>query len=176
MGAVERRSPRRREVVAAVQLNKAALSRLQQSLGPDFHIVDIRSASQVADLVLCPPCSPQIIAALQGQFPGAQIVLAEIEDADLAVHIKGPIGRLRDAGASSYLVAASLDHLAAMLGAQPARPIIDANSQPLELSGASIEDEILSSLAARRAEAATGAGRSEQPAPGHLDGSVTTTV
>lgn len=134
-----------REVVTAVHLPVAATDRLQASLGDRFRVVDIKDSSPSADIVLCPPCSPQTIGALRSQFPEAEIVVTELQDAELAVSVGGPITRTLDAGAASYLVVRSVKDLAAMLGErEKSGPLFQ---EVKALAAATVDDEILRALA-----------------------------
>ncbi len=108
-------------------------------------MVDITHSTPDAVLVVCPPCSPQTIGALSRQFPKARVVITEVEDNEVGVDTKGPVTRSLDAGASAYLVAESIKHLAAMLteGQEPS----DAHRrEPRALPAPSVDDEILATL------------------------------
>ncbi|MGI8794013.1 MAG: hypothetical protein ACR2H3_12720, partial [Acidimicrobiales bacterium] len=115
MSEIERRDqppaarprPRRSEVVAAVPLRKKARAYLADQLGDGFHLVDIREAGDDADVVLCPPCSPQAIGRLNAAFPSARVVVMELQDLEHGIDIRGPVGRVLDAGATAYYVAPS---------------------------------------------------------------------
>jgi hypothetical protein len=154
-----RRGPSR-EVVAAVRLDDRALGRLQELLVDGLHLVDIADSSPDAELVVCPPCSPQTISALQRQFPHARVIVTELEDGELGVDVKGPVSRSLDAGASAYLTAGSVEHLAAMLSEEQA-PAAEDPRELVDRATGSIDDEILAALA-RLADTRTGA-RQERP-------------
>lgn len=146
MGLPERSRSHAAEVVVAARLPAQALARLEESLGSGLRVVDITDASPDAVLILCPPCSPQTIGALRRQFPRARVVVVEVEDAELGVALKGPVSRSLDAGASAYLTAGSVQHLASMLdGSETSHDAY--RPDPLELSTLSVDDEILSALA-----------------------------
>jgi hypothetical protein len=48
-------------------------------------------------------------------FPAARIVVTEIEDDDLGISYRGPVGRMLDAGAETYLPPATISSLARQL-------------------------------------------------------------
>lgn len=66
-------------------------------------------------LVSAPSASPQLLGKLQVAFPDARIVVVELTDLEHDVHLGGPVTRALDAGADTYLVARSLEELAAVL-------------------------------------------------------------
>lgn len=103
-------------VATAMKLSAAARSALSAELGPGYLVLDLREAPPTADVVLVPPGSPQLVAAVRSQFPGAQVVVTEIEDVELGVGYAGPVRRLLDAGADTYLSSTTVPRLAAQLG------------------------------------------------------------
>ena len=94
-------------VVAAVPLKRRARAFLADQLGDGFHLLDIREAGKHADVVLCPPCSPQAIGRLTSAFPTARVVVMELQDLEHGIDIRGPVGRVLDAGAAAYYIAPS---------------------------------------------------------------------
>ncbi|WP_020661555.1 type II toxin-antitoxin system Phd/YefM family antitoxin [Amycolatopsis benzoatilytica] len=127
-------------VAAAMKLSASARQSLAAELGPDYLVLDLHSAPATADVVLVPPVSPQLIGSLRGKFPKARVVIAEIEDAELGVSYEGPVRRLLDAGAETYLTPATVPHLARQLdyavtrlqlgGGSAARPEISPAPPP----------------------------------------------
>ena len=107
--------PRRPTVVTAMPLTDAARQRLAQLLGA--RVIDVRDPERAADVVLSPSASPQLVGMLQRTYPGARIVVVELDDAEFDIDVAGPVRRLLRGGADAYLVADSLADLAAQLAA-----------------------------------------------------------
>lgn len=102
-------------VATAMKLSASARRSLSAELGSDYLVLDLHSAPATADVLLVPPVSPQLIGSLRAKFPKARVVLAEVEDAELGVSYHGPVRRLLDAGAETYLTSANVPHLARQL-------------------------------------------------------------
>lgn len=102
-------------VATAMKLSASARMSLSAELGSDYLVLDLHSAPATADVLLVPPVSPQLIGSLRAKFPKARVVLAEVEDAELGVSYHGPVRRLLDAGAETYLTSANVPHLARQL-------------------------------------------------------------
>lgn len=102
-------------VATAMELSTAARVALSTQLGADYVVLDMHAAPATTDVLLVPPGSPQLIAALRSMFPKARVVVAEIEDYELGVQYHGPVRRLLDAGADAYLPPATLPLLARQL-------------------------------------------------------------
>lgn len=102
-------------VATAMKLSASARMSLAAELGSDYLVLDLHSAPATADVLLVPPVSPQLIGGLRAKFPKARVVLAEVEDAELGVSYHGPVRRLLDAGAETYLTSANVPHLARQL-------------------------------------------------------------
>jgi hypothetical protein len=102
-------------VAATMKLSRAARAALSEQLGPDYILLDLHSAPKTADVVLVPPVSPQLIGALHETYPKARVVVAEIEDPELGIRYEGPIRRMIDAGAETYLASTTIPRLAAQL-------------------------------------------------------------
>ncbi|MER5741993.1 hypothetical protein ABT097_01810 [Streptomyces sp. NPDC002225] len=102
-------------VATAMELSDTARTALSDRLGPDYIVLDMRSAPRSADVLLVPPVSPQLIGSLRSSFPDARLVVTEIEDPELGVDYQGPVRRLLDAGAELYLPPATLPRLADQL-------------------------------------------------------------
>lgn len=66
-------------------------------------------------MLLIPAVSPQLIGSLRARFPQARMIIAEIEDEELGVSYQGPVSRLLNAGADSYLPPSTIPHLAKRL-------------------------------------------------------------
>lgn len=105
--------PDRRTVVTALPLKKPARERLAELLGA--RVIDVRDPFDDVHMVLTPPCSPQLIGALQRKYEGAQIIVAELDDWEFEIELPGPVKRILRSGATAYVLADSLDELAAKL-------------------------------------------------------------
>ncbi|CAL9405760.1 hypothetical protein SUDANB95_01547 [Actinosynnema sp. ALI-1.44] len=104
-------------VATAMKLSASARSALSAQLGPDYIVLDMHKAPRTADVLLVPPSSPQLIGALRGLYPGARVVIAEIEDRELGISYQGPIRRMLAAGAETYLMSSTIPVLARQLEA-----------------------------------------------------------
>ena len=103
----------RRTVVTALPLKRAARERLAELLGA--RVIDIRDPFDQVDMVITPPCSPQLIGGLQRKYEGARIIVAELDDWEFEIELPGPVKRILRSGATAYVLADSLDDLAAKL-------------------------------------------------------------
>lgn len=137
-------------VVAAVPLKARARAYLSAELGDGFELVDIRDAGDHADLILCPPCSPQAIGRLTAAFPDARLIVMELRDLDHGIDIRGPVGRVLDAGAAAYYVAPSAAALGDFLRelddrahAASAPPVADADDPTPALPEPSALDDAI---------------------------------
>ncbi|WP_380164814.1 AAA family ATPase [Jannaschia sp. R86511] len=102
-------SPQGPKVVAtAMPLSRSARAHLSELLGPDFIVLDIRSAPPSADIVLVPAVSANAVSMLRTSFPTARILASEIDDPHWKVDYPGPIRRLLDTGVDGYFVAHDL--------------------------------------------------------------------
>jgi hypothetical protein len=99
-------------------MTPSAFGALKDALGPDFDVIDIRSAPLESDLVVSRPCSPGAIRSLKRTFPAAQVVLVESPGSCGQVDLTGPVSRLRDAGADMYMSGASVSLLASAIRAR----------------------------------------------------------
>ncbi|WP_229803657.1 hypothetical protein [Planobispora rosea] len=102
-------------VATAMKLSTAARVALSTQLGEDYVVLDMHAAPATTDVLLIPPGSPQLIAALRSMFPKARVIVTEIEDHELGIQYSGPVRRLLDAGAEAYLPPANLPLLARQL-------------------------------------------------------------
>ncbi|WP_020666560.1 hypothetical protein [Amycolatopsis nigrescens] len=102
-------------VATAMKLSASARRALSAELGTDYLVLDLHAAPPTAEVLLAPPASPQLIGNLRSMFPSARIIIAEIEDNDLGVSYHGPIRRMLDAGAESYLTSTAIPRLAKQL-------------------------------------------------------------
>lgn len=102
-------------VATAMKLSREARTALSEQLGPDYIVLDMHAAPVTADVVLVPPSSPQLVGALREKYPKARIVVAEIEDPVLGIRYEGPVRRLIDAGAETYLASTTVSTLARQL-------------------------------------------------------------
>jgi hypothetical protein len=126
-------------VATAMRLSAAARAALSAELGPDYIVLDLRAAPPTADVVLVPPASPQLISGVRAQFPKARILVTEIDDDELGVSYRGPVGRMLAAGAEAYLPPATVPRLAAQLdhAVHRPRPMIGGGGRPeLDAGGA----------------------------------------
>ncbi|MFD8491778.1 type II toxin-antitoxin system Phd/YefM family antitoxin [Amycolatopsis sp. NPDC059657] len=102
-------------VATAMKLSAAARASLSEQLGPGYIVLDMKSAPKTVDVLLTPPHSPQLIGHFRSMFPKARVVIAEIEDDEFGVSFEGPVRRLLDAGADTYLPPSSIPRLARQL-------------------------------------------------------------
>jgi len=102
-------------VATAMALSSSARASLSEQLGPHYIVLDMNSAPTSADVLLIPAASPQLIGILRERFPHAKMIIAEIEDEEFGVSYRGPVSRLLDAGADSYLASTTIPHLATQL-------------------------------------------------------------
>ncbi|MBN6055046.1 response regulator transcription factor [Nonomuraea sp. RK-328] len=125
-------------VATAMELSAAARLALSTQLGADYVVLDMHAAPTTADVLLIPPGSPQLIAALRSMFPEARVIITEIEDRELGVRYHGPVRRLLDAGADAYLPPATLPHLARQLDytLSHGREIAGGAAAPLQIAPA----------------------------------------
>jgi hypothetical protein len=139
----------RRHVVVAFPLGADAVAVLAERLGSGFAVREIRADGPAADLVLAPPCSPQAIGHLKDAFPGALVVIVELEDLLRNVNLGGPVSRSLNAGADAYYVAPSTEALGSFLAALPlaATDAIERQDQPVALPSAAVLDDIVARVA-----------------------------
>ncbi|SDS07158.1 hypothetical protein SAMN04488570_1065 [Nocardioides scoriae] len=90
-------------VATGTKLSAAARARLSESLGPAYVVVDVSEAPPTTDVVLIHAVSPQLVGVLRATFPRARVLVAELLDDELGLDVRGPVGRLLDAGAHAYL-------------------------------------------------------------------------
>ena len=152
--------------MVAFRLGEEAVAVLADRLGSGFAVRDIRADGPPADIVLAPPSSPQLIGHLKRRFPGAVVVITELEDLLRGIDLGGPVSRALDAGADAYYVAKSTEALGTFLGALPLgeHGALEKQDQPVALGTAAEVD----GLVARLRDAATPApapARRPDPAP-----------
>ncbi|MEV0352296.1 hypothetical protein AB0H88_41600 [Nonomuraea sp. NPDC050680] len=123
-------------VATAMELSTAARVALSTQLGADYVVLDMHAAPATTDVLLVPPGSPQLIAALRSMFPKARVIVTEIEDHELGVQYHGPVRRLLDAGADAYLPPATLPLLARQLDytLNQGREIAGGAATPLQIT------------------------------------------
>ncbi|MBQ1026081.1 hypothetical protein [Micromonospora sp. C95] len=102
-------------VATAMRLPESVRAVLSAQLGTDYIVVDMHCAPTTTDVLLVPPTSPQLIGNLRSMFPQARVVIVEFEDDDLGIHYLGPIRRMLDAGADTYLTPTTIPSLARQL-------------------------------------------------------------
>lgn len=108
----ERAVPAGATVIAtAMELSDVARSKLSAEFGEGYVVLDLAEAPPSSDVLLVPPASPQLIAALRREFKRARIVITEIEDPDMGIYYSGPVARMLSAGASAYLPPRSIGEL-----------------------------------------------------------------
>ena len=102
-------------VASALKLSPYVRRLLSDELGEDYVVLDFTAAPPTADVLLVQPFSLQLIGILQEKFPAARVMIVEIEDDDLGVSGQGPVRRLMNAGAETYLVSNTVSGLATQL-------------------------------------------------------------
>lgn len=145
--------PQRLTVVTALPLKAAARERLAQLLGAQ--VVDIKTVVDRVDIVLTPVCSPQTIGMLQGQFEGARIYVVELDDWEFDVDMPGPVKRILRSGADAYVLADSIDELAAKIGRRTAQQDEPATRDPHELAATTTVDDLIAAFLRESVEYAT---------------------
>jgi antitoxin (DNA-binding transcriptional repressor) of toxin-antitoxin stability system len=112
-------APTRRDdvivVATAMKLSASARAALSAELGTDYLVVDLLAAPDTTDVLLVPPISTRLIGGLRERFPKARLIVTEIEDYELGIVYQGPVGRMLDAGAETYLTSATIPRLARQL-------------------------------------------------------------
>jgi hypothetical protein len=141
--------------VIAFRLSRRASEQLQNALGPDTRLVDLRESDGHERLVLAPPASPQLLGKLKRAFPDALVMVVELTDIEAGIRQGGPVTRSLDGGADTYAVARSLDQLAEMVSqamAAPAQaPVAAELSAQAEDDLAVLLEEVLARREAARA-------------------------
>ena len=99
-------------VVTAMSLSREARAALAVRMGPGHVVRGIREAGHVADIVLVPAASGQLIGALRAMFPHAKILITELTDDEFGLTYGGPLQRALDSGADGYFIAPDLDRVA----------------------------------------------------------------
>jgi hypothetical protein len=141
----------RRRVVAAFRLSRPVIAHLETLVGGGCQVIDIREADGHERLVLAPSTSPQLLGKLHAAFPEARVVVVELTDLEHDVRLGGPVTKALDAGADAYLVARSLEELAALMRNPDTHEVVI--STPAELPTATEQRLMaqLDDLIARRA-------------------------
>lgn len=146
----------RRTIVTALPLKRPARERLAERL--DARVLDVRAPCDHADLVLTPACSPQLIAALGEKYDGARVVVVELDDWEFDIELSGPVKRILRSGAAAYVLADSLDELAAKLAA-PGPEADEPTEQDVpsvhELSATQTVDDLISAFLRESVEYST---------------------
>jgi hypothetical protein len=137
-----------RHLVVAFPLGADAIAVLADRLGSGFAVRDIRTDGPPPDVVLAPPSSPQLIGHLRHQFPGAVVVITELEDLLRGVHVGGPVSRALAAGADAYYVAPSTEALGAFLAALPLSAV-EGQDQPVALPSAEVTEDLIARVVKR---------------------------
>lgn len=144
--------PRRRTIVTALPLKRAARERLAELLGA--RVVDVRAANLDADLVLTPSCSPQLIGALSRTYPGARVVVVELDDWEFDIESRGPVKRILRSGAAAYVLADSIDELASKIADRPGDEPAEAVAVH-ELTASATVDDLIAAFLRESVEYAT---------------------
>jgi len=140
--------------VTALPLKRTARARLAELLGA--RVVDVRDPIDRADVVLTPSCSPQLIGAMQRKYPGARIIVVELDDWEFGYEVSGPVKRILRAGADAYVLADSIDELAAKITPRSERA--DAANEAVsarELPSSSTVDELIAAFLRESVEYST---------------------
>ena len=145
---------RRRTIVTAMPLKRAARERLAELL--DARVVDVREPADHPDLVLTPACSPQLIGALIRKYPGARVVVVELDDWDFDIELPGPVKRILRSGAAAYVLADSIDELAGKLAVStPTAAVDDEGQGPDELTSSPTVDDLIAAFLRESVDDAT---------------------
>jgi hypothetical protein len=133
-------------IVTALPLKRAARQRLAELL--DARVLDVREPCDNPDLVLTPACSPQLIGALGRKYNGAQVVVVELDDWEFDIELSGPVKRILRSGAAAYVLADSIDELAAKITSRPqtARRESDPAAEHELTSSTTVDDLIAAFL------------------------------
>lgn len=99
-------------VVTTMRMSDAARTRLSDAFGDSYLVVDFADAPSTADVVLTHPVSTQLTHRWTLMFPQARILVTEILDEEFGLDVRGPVGRLLDAGAHAYLPRRPVEQLA----------------------------------------------------------------
>lgn len=145
---------RRRTIVTALPLKRAARQRLADLL--EARVLDVREPCDDPDLVLTPACSPQLIGALGRKYHGAQVVVVELDDWEFDIELSGPVKRILRSGAAAYVLADSIDELAAKITARP--HTAERESDPAavhELTSSSTVDDLIAAFLRESVEYST---------------------
>jgi hypothetical protein len=149
--------PRRRTIVTALPLKPAARERLAELL--DARVLDVREPCDDPDVVLTPACSPQLIGALGERFGRAQLVVVELDDWDFGIESSGPVKRLLRNGAVAYVLADSIDELAAKIDDRSSATGDDADDTDApahhELTAGATVDDLIAAFLRESVEYAT---------------------
>lgn len=89
-------------VATTMLMSDAARTRLSEAFGSEYLVLDFADAPSTADIVLTHAVSHQLIGRWTVMFPQARILVTEILDEELGLDVRGPVGRLLDAGADAY--------------------------------------------------------------------------
>ncbi|WP_460816725.1 hypothetical protein [Nocardioides korecus] len=116
-------------VATTMRMSSAARERLATAMGEGYLVVDFADAPPTTDVVLAHAVSHQLMSTFAAMFPRARIVVTEILDEELGLHVRGPVGVLLAAGAHAYLPPQPVEDVArtvhAYLTAQPG-PALEA--------------------------------------------------
>ena len=86
-------------IAVALPLSDDELMAMQDALGEQFVVTDIRRAAPSSAVVVVPPCSPGAIAAVLRTFPMAQVLVIDpVVDSG-----GGPVRRALSTGASGFV-------------------------------------------------------------------------
>ena len=146
--------PNQRTIVTALPLKRAARQRLAELL--DARVLDVRELCDHPDLVLTPACSPQLIGALGRKYNGAQVVVVELDDWEFDIGLSGPVKRILRSGAAAYVLADSIDELAAKITDRPNTDANESDSAAVhELNAAATVDDLIAAFLRESVEYST---------------------
>jgi hypothetical protein len=123
-------------VATAMMLSQTARATLSEKLGDDYVVLDMHAAPRSADVLLVPPISAQLLGRLRYRFPVARIVVTELEDPELGLSYRGPVRRLLDSGADTYVTSVSVQVLARQLDQAVGQREITGGSSRSQLGSA----------------------------------------
>ena len=144
----------RRTIVTALRLKRAARQRLAELL--EARVLDVREPCADPDLVLTPACSPRLIGALGREYNGAQVVVVELCDWEFNIELSGPVKRILRSGAAAYVLADTIDELAAKITAKPDTPDSESDLPEVhELTPSSTVDDLIAAFLRESVEYST---------------------
>jgi hypothetical protein len=127
-------------VETTMPLSADARADLSELLGPDYVILDIKTAPTSANIVLTTVVSERMLGSLRGLFPQARILFTELHDRGRDIRYAGPITRALETGPDGYFVAHGIEALPPIVRSEarlqlsgstrPTPPVIDSAAAP----------------------------------------------